>query len=340
MLKHDFSIENLKRGLSHPFLVFDETVLQHIYRVPSSYLNGWRQIGTNVFDREWDVLIILDTCRVDALEEVADEYEFLTGIESTRSVGGATPEWIARTFDSTHLDEIRDTTYLSATSQVQGILDDRLPSTRSLYESHLAYKALKNYNTVDISDLGYVEYLFNYEPLGEEGPLGHKDGLTPPRYVTDRGISVGRKWNQDRLILHYMQPHTPYVAKAIGESRELLDYEAKPLRYLRDGGEYDLVWNLYLDELRYVLDEVEVLLRNIDAETVAITADHGEGFGEYGIYGHQIGSLHPHIRTVPWVETTAKDSGAHSPSIEAPDDKNEKADQSTEELLEAMGYKF
>jgi hypothetical protein len=30
-----------------------------------------------VYDLEWDTLIILDTCRVDALRTVADEYDFL-----------------------------------------------------------------------------------------------------------------------------------------------------------------------------------------------------------------------------------------------------------------------
>lgn len=340
MLKHGFSVENIKRGLSNPFLVFDEVVLQHIYRVPSAYVNGKYQVGTNVFDREWDVLVILDTCRVDALREVSDEYEFLTEIESMWSVGGATPEWIARTFDRDHIDEIHDTAYLSATTQLRGVLDERLPSSRSLRESHLAYKALAGYDSVGISDLGYVEYLSEYEPIGETGPLGHEDGLTPPRYVTDRGIAVRRDREEDRLVLHYSQPHTPYVTNAIEEDRELFEYEARPLQYLRGGGDYDLIWELYLNELRKVLDEVELLLENMDAETIAITADHGEGFGEYGIYGHQIGSLHPYIRKVPWVETTASDTGTYIPSVDPPDSSREETDQSTEELLEAMGYKF
>jgi hypothetical protein len=339
MLKNEISINNIRRAVSNPFLAFDQVVLQHLYRVPSTYLNGRYMVGTNVFDREWDVLIILDTCRVDALRAVSPEYDFLDNIGEIKSVGGATPEWIARTFDMDRLHQIQNTAYLSGTAQLRGVLDEKLPASRSIAESHIAYKLLSSFNSVDIDDLAHVEYLFKHEPPGEEGPLGHKEGLTPPRYVTDRGISVNREQDHDRVILHYMQPHSPYVANAIAEERDLLDHEPRPLAYLRETGGHELVWETYLDELRYVLDEVELLLDNIDAERVAITADHGEAFGEYGIYGHQIGSLHPKIRNVPWATTTASDTNTYTPSIEELDEAAE-TEQTTEEMLEALGYKF
>jgi len=33
----------------------------------------------------------------------------------------------------------------------------------------------------------------------------------------------------------------------------------------------------------FALEYVEILLENVDSETVAITADHGEAFGENGV---------------------------------------------------------
>lgn len=51
------------------------------------------------------------------------------------------------------------------------------------------------------------------------------------------------------------------------------------------------MWNRYLDELQWALSSIEILLRNIDAEKVVISADYGEAFGEYGIIGHLSGSL-------------------------------------------------
>lgn len=339
MFKHDITKGNIKKVFNNPFQAFDETILQHFYRVPSTIINNHVGIGDNVFDREWDVLILLDCCRVDALRSVSDEYDFLQTVDSIRSVGGATPEWIAKTFTSSYREEIGKTAYLSGTAQLQGILKEQLPTTRSFAESHIAFKLLSQFDSVSIDDLMHVEHLFKCEPKGVEGPFGHPEGLTPPRYLTDRGIAVSQNHDFERLIIHYIQPHSPYTANAIRKDRELRDYERRPLRHLRQTGDLDLVWNLYLDELRWVLDEVELLIENIEADRIAISADHGEGFGEYGIYGHQIGSLHPKVRTVPWVVTSGKGTRSYTPEFEPPDHTGETA-KSTEEMLQALGYKL
>lgn len=338
MFKHDLSLETIKDGLRHPFAAFDEIVLQHLVRVPATALNSRWRIGENVFSRQWDALVILDTCRVDALREVAPEYDFLGPIGSIRSVGGATPEWIAATFTDAHVEQTRRTCYLSGTAQARGVLEERLPSRRSLSESHLTYKLLSRFDTVDIDDVGRVEYLFEYDSEDDRSRFGHPGGLTPPRYVTDRGVAVGREGDFERIVLHYMQPHSPYVANAAREDRDLEPHEADPLRYLRETGDRGPVWESYLDELRSVLDEVAVFVENFDGD-VAITADHGEAFGEWGIYGHMIGSLHPNVRTVPWVTTAASDSGTHSPTVDSFDDRTG-TDGTTEEILESLGYKF
>lgn len=68
--------------------VIDEVILDYVYRTPAVGVNAYRTIGTNVFDREWDALIVLDTARVDALRIVADEYNFIKNVESIWSVGG------------------------------------------------------------------------------------------------------------------------------------------------------------------------------------------------------------------------------------------------------------
>jgi len=163
------------------------------------------------------------------------------------------------------------------------------------------------------------------------------DDSTPPRYVTDRGIAIGRTNEFDRLVLHYKQPHTPFTANALREDRDLRRYEYDWWGYLGETGDYETVWNAYLDDLRYVLNDVAVLLENLNAGTVAISADHGEAFGEYCEYGHHIGSLHPKVRTVPWVETTATDEGTYTSSVDPP--LANKTDSSVENILEALGYR-
>jgi hypothetical protein len=336
MSGHALTLENLKKGLKNPTRILDNVVLDYVYRTPAIAVNSYRTIGTNVFDKEWDALILLDTARVDALRLVADEYEFINKVDSIRSVGGASAEWLARTFDERHAEQIRRTAFLSAQSHIQEILDTKVQKTDS--SRRLPFKTLRLIPSVDIDTLGKYEYLFTCETIGEEGPFGHTEGNTPPRYVTDRGIAVGREYNFDRLILQYHQPHTPWFSQALEEERALKYHEKDWWNYYYETGDLDSIWEAYMSDLRFVLDDIEIPLDNLDAERVIITADHGEAFGEYGILGHKLGSLHPQIRNVPWIVTSAQDNGTHEPTVEEPDGSK----MSREELdnqLEALGYR-
>ena len=181
-------------------------------------------IGTNIFDRDWDILVLLDACRVDALSAVAPEYEFLSGIDSLQSVGGHSSESIAKTFVDEYEAEIRNTAYLSANVYTHQILKSHHHNPVSTRKDR-TYKLLAKAPTVDVSTLGRIEHLYQFEPVGEVWPYGLVDGGTPPRYVTARGIAVGRTKQFDRLILHYLQPHTPFTATAHREDRDLHRYE-------------------------------------------------------------------------------------------------------------------
>lgn len=335
MRGHELSRENILKALKNPSRVFDEVLLDYAYRAPAVALNGYRQIGTNVFDEEWDVLVVLDTARVDALREVQGEYDFIDDVDSIRSVGGASAEWLARTFDEAHLDDIRETAFLSAQSHVQEVLDTKIQEDD---DADLFHRALRRIPSVDISELGKAEYLFKCEPIGEEGPFGHTEGNTPPRYVTDRGIAVGREHDFDRLMLQYHQPHIPWFSQALEEGRELQYHEYDWWNYYYETGDVETIWEAYMSDLRFVLDDIELLLENVDAEKVAITADHGEAFGEYGVLGHTLGSLHPKVREVPWVTTSATDEETHTPTVEEPDDSKIPRDELNEQL-KAMGYR-
>ena len=90
-------------------------------------------------------------------------------------------------------------------------------------------------------------------------------------------------------MLHYIQPHAPYISDAIKYGDELSEIESRPMWALRSGQIGRATgWEMYLDNLRTVLDSVGKLLENLDAEDVILTADHGESFGEYGgKFGHR-----------------------------------------------------
>jgi len=118
----------------------------------------------------------------------------------------------------------------------------------------------------------------------------------------------------------------------------MTENEKDPFGALKSGDwDYDKIFEAYIENLRYVLNHVSTLVSNYDAERVVITSDHGELFGEWGIYNHKAGIPHPLLRKVPWVKTRATDSESYFPDISVEEiDKNSEA---TMDQLEALGYK-
>lgn len=261
------------------------------------------EIGKNVYDREWDVLVILDACRVDALREVAPEYDFLDAdeIDSIWTVGSGSLEFMCKTFTYEYEDEVNDTLYMAANGYINRAFADHLyaPSVSVPFgfpkENHV--HAEDFHELTNLAKTRRVDTLRN----------------VPPSNMTDAAIGAGRRSDAGRKIFHYSQPHTPYLADAIAEDRPVTDTEHTPWPAIRNGDIDDEdAYEMYLDNLRLVLDNVAVLLENIDADTVAISADHGEAFGDWGIHGHPTGFPFPPVKKVPWITTTATDTGEYA----------------------------
>ncbi|MEF8814584.1 MAG: hypothetical protein V5A55_12305 [Halovenus sp.] len=267
---------------------------------------GWHvPRGTNVYEREWDTLVILDACRVDLLREVADDYPFVGPVESFESVGSMSEEWMEKTFTDEYADEVRRTAYVTS-----NVFSERVLSPDRFLE---------------------LDEVWRYA-------WDDSLGIVPPRPVTDRAIAVARNRQPDRLIVHYMQPHHPFVsgdtAGAFAADPFGRENETTVVDALRKGRiSRDAFWEAYRDNLHLVLEDVAVLLANHDAETVVISADHGDALGEWGIYDHPAGCLHPVVKNVPWVETTATDEGGYEPTLD-PDD----GEADVEERLRRLGY--
>ncbi|GAB7008104.1 hypothetical protein [Halorubrum trueperi] len=284
-------------------------------------------IGTNAFEREWDALLILDTCRVDAMREVADEYNFIGSVESMTSVGSSSFEWMNNTFRTRYKPQIRNTAYLSQNSFV----DQTFGKGGTTGKASIPFEPSR-FDVVELEDFAYIEHLWQaeFDDASEWTVSGEAVSRTSPRYTTERAIEAGRTRDPDRLIVHYMYPHDPYV---------LADEKLQP-RFdtaLKSGAATrEEVWAAYLDNLRFVLDQVEVLLKNLDRERVAITADHGEAFGEYMFYRHPPACPIPSVRKVPWVETTGTDERTVEPTAPSPSDSNRNA--TAEERLQQLGY--
>lgn len=326
----------IKEGLTNPRKAVEYLLNTYNHVVESAVLEVTTRypVGTPVLDREWDLLVVLDTCRVDAMKAVAEEYSFISDVDKIWSQAGSSPEWIAHTFDKGYEHELRNTAYLSANPHTETVIEDQ----RYLPEKHgevvERFYRHGDWNPVKSTDIGHIEHLWRYEPDTDEIEHESLHHHTPARYVTDRAIDVGRTTDLDRYILHYMQPHYPYVANALAEGRPLEPYEERPSRIFTHEYSKEKVFDAYLDDLRYVLDEIELLVQNFDADKVVITADHGDAFREYGLYGHDPGSIHPAVRKVPWVTTTATDQCTHEPEAEL----IESDDYSAEAQLHFLGY--
>lgn len=311
--------------------------LTAVFGVTSRY-----PVGTNVYDHEWDVLAILDTCRVDALKEVAPEYDWLNeqAIGSKLSVGSASAEWMANTFTETYRSDVAETAYISCNAYARKIFaegyrpDDEIRFEDDHEQSSKAARSFSNWDTVS------EEAFKLYHCIWDSTPVRQIGGHTDPQVTTDRAVDAIRRFDPDRTVLHYQRPHTPYTRRALEAQRDELEpHEEQPLSALEAGDvDRETVWDLYLDELRLVLDEVGRLVEAIDG-TVAISADHGESFGEFGVYGHPAGVFHPNIRYVPWIVVNGDGNiSEFDTEYELPDCGEQGLSVGTEEQLEDLGY--
>ncbi|WP_435349133.1 hypothetical protein [Haloarchaeobius sp. HRN-SO-5] len=259
--------------------------------------------GDNIYDYEWDLLIVVDACRLDLMQEVEPEYSYISDVSSHWSLDSTTALWMERTFKSRDTSE---TTYICSNP----FSDERLDAA-SFSEFQEVWKDI------------WVD-----------------PGTVPPRPVTDATIDSMRNNRSSRTITHYLQPHCPFIPRpelSAGKKRESFsDQDHRDVWELyRDGDiEVDDLWDGYRSNLELVLDEIELLLNNVTAEKIVITSDHGNALGKLGIYGHPPRMPHHSLREVPWIETTAEDSGEHTPETEFEDPVN----MDREEQLRALGY--
>lgn len=301
------------------------------------YVGAWLSvtsrypIGTNVYDRDWDALIVLDSARVDAMREVAPEYDFIDTVDSIWSVGSNSQEWYVQTFREQYAESISETALLSSNPNARAVLEDHDLNPRGTTPF-----LFTDWSTVDVDRFNYVEFTRDHDrPFADVSDRTSTVGtIQGPSYVTERAIAAGRG-DSDRLVVHYFQPHRPFVHGLVAEDRDMTIAEERPYETVADGGvSRDDLFSMYLDNLRVALDSIEELLENLDAEKVVITSDHAELFGELGQYGHFLGVPHPALKRVPWVETTAEDKGTIQPDAE-PTITNQ---SDVQDQLEELGY--
>ncbi|WP_049911096.1 hypothetical protein [Halorubrum lipolyticum] len=286
-------------------------------RLGTAYLRGLQAVGrrldygTNAFEREWDVLVVLDACRADLLRAVAPEFDFLGEVETVRSVGSSSSEWLVNTF--LNHPETPRTVMVTGNTWTDRYLDAD------------AFAALD-----EVWKYAWDDAI----------------GTVPAAAVTERAVGLARGRDPDRLVVHYMQPHHPFVPDPLDGDDGMArtgshSNEGNPWVLLRRGEvSVERVWRAYEANLRHVLGEVATLVDNVDGR-VAVTADHGNLFGEWGLYGHPMHTPVPALLAVPWAEATGVDRETLDPDLEPPESlpvSRVHGETSERERLEALGY--
>lgn len=323
--------------------------LQHINRPLWNTFTSRRPVGTNIFDKDWDLLVILDACRVDALRIQSENISYIDNMGEILSVGSMSAEWMLNTFTEEYREDISESVLLCRNNWSDKVLVDKVHERSETDYTHL-HQGIPDWNPVSSDVFKHYELVrgvANHEDRGL-----HPDSNVVPHIITDRAIAIGRQMDFDRMIVHYNSPHLRYTANAVdwepGETtigklmagpepiRDLKREEKSFKPAIRGKVSRDTVFDLYLNELQFILEYVGILLENIDVNKVAITADHGEGFGEMGVWGHPFGWPFAPVKTVPWAETSANDEETYETQYKPL--KRRPNEQEQREFLENMGY--
>ena len=256
-----------------------------------------RKRGTNIFDLEWDNLIILDACRYDFFKEEVEKRKLPGKLGYIYSVGTCTLEFMLKTFSGPK-EKYKDVVYISANPYASAYLKDKV-------------------EVLPAWDYAWDEYF----------------GTALPDAVYEYVLDVLEKYRNKKVIVHFLQPHVPYLTQALNydkidanallgvkkEKIEKIDEQyrrhffklvSSPVYYYND---VETQIKGYKENLSIVMDYVEKLLLHLPGRTV-ITADHGDASGEkifsflpFRVYGHPWSIRIDALAKVPWMVVDEED---------------------------------
>jgi len=224
----------------------------------------YNRAGIDVVDEDWDTLVLLDACRYDMYTE---ETPFDGPVETRESRGSTSQQF------------------------VRGNFTGRILHDMVVVSGNLWYLQLQD-------EMGTKFY--SYTNVNRD----IADGFVPSaEAVTDAALAKNEQFPNKRLLIHYMQPHHPFIETGVKE----LELRRSGLRQAVEESSVDraAVRTAYRDNLRYVLREVQRLVDTLDGKTV-ISTDHGELLGErlspvpIRWFGHPPGIYVDELVSVPW----------------------------------------
>lgn len=259
--------------------------------------------GTDIFaDEDWDNLILLDACRHDVYRDLTP---FEGSVDVRESRGSTSHQFVRGNFSDSQL---HDVVYVSGNRWYLHLQDE-------------LNCELHHYYDVD-RDMA--------------------DGFVPsPAAVTEAALDHHETYPNKRLLVHYMQPHYPYL----GDDNDTLDLNRNGVREAvrSSSASWAEVRESYRANLRYVLESVERLVDGLEGKTV-ISSDHGEMLGDrlspvpVRWVGHPSGIYQDELLQVPW-QVVSEGPRRKIRSDPPTSDERTVSEATVEQTLQDLGYK-
>lgn len=279
-------------------------------------------------EEDWDYLIVLDACRFDTFKEVYQDY-FEGELEKRKSKGSATPEWAANTFTGEH-----DLTYFSSNPFINGL---GIPLNEMDWGSSYGsdWKSTDHIaNIIDVWNLAWDDELDTVTPeamnetVREHWDETEKNERTVIHYMQPHAPFItngkGRKVGKIRKSFHEIKqngqsedsssilapvidPIKPKMESFLEQSElamklgMLIELNPASILDLGKQGTRETLEGYYEENLRLAMEAAREMVKELDGKVV-VTSDHGEAFGEEGVWEHHVETHIPALMEVPWLE--------------------------------------
>lgn len=190
-----------------------------------------------IMKEEWDYLIILDACRYDYFKKIWKKYfnkELSGELTKKISVGSATLQWRNNSFNEYYDDVIyvSSNPYINSIKPVKGFLGSE-----------------------------YFHKVYDVWKYGWDA----KRGTVLPVTVTNTTINALKSYKNKRIIIHYLQPHAPYLSLNINSHGfPLPDLKSKKiLQGIRQGKKMSKLLNNVIEIFSLLSNKFRILDINI-----------------------------------------------------------------------------
>jgi len=230
------------------------------------------------------------------------------------------------------LDACRYDTFIEVTGLKCDYRISRGSQTAEFLQENFAGRTFND--TIYITANPYVNLIckgsfYKIIPVWKFG-WNEKIGTVPPKEVVKYALKTEKDFHDKRLIIHFIQPHYPYIRdlelcfSILQKTREK-NLNINPISLIRSGNPFNLfieiekgnldietVYAAYKRNLKAVLPYAFKLANKLKGKTV-ITSDHGEAFGEFAlpfpirVFEHPPYVHIPVLVKVPWLVFDSKE---------------------------------